>query len=72
MGALLGLSFGLGLLLLLRRGPAGPSRLRALAVARRQRRTELLRRAGIDGVTPAQLLLLQAVAVCSPRPPLSR
>jgi len=62
MGALLGLLLGLGLVLVLSPAPAGPSRLRALAARRVRRRAETLRRAGIDGMAPAQLLALQALA----------
>lgn len=55
MGALLGLTFGLGLLLIWRSGPRAPQR----DAARRRwpdRRLDLLRQAGVDGVGPAQLV----------------
>jgi tight adherence protein B len=59
VGALLGLLLGTGLLLLRpggRRRPAGRS-------ARWwRRRADLLRQAGVDGVTPGQLLAVQALA----------
>lgn len=64
MGALLGLALGVGLLLILtggkssgrRRGTSGP-------MGRwRQRRAELLTQAGIEAVTPAQLLVLQVIS----------
>jgi tight adherence protein B len=56
MGALLGLLFGAGLVLLL---PAGPRRVAAPAWWRR--RAELLRQAGAGGVTPGQLLAVQVL-----------
>lgn len=62
MGALLGSVLGLGLLLVWRgRAPAprpGPSR----AAAWWRGRTDLLRRAGIEAVTPGQLLAVQLLA----------
>jgi tight adherence protein B len=55
VGALLGLVAGLGLLLIWRSGPRAPSR----AVPRRatwsERRREVLRQAGVNGVGPVQL-----------------
>ncbi len=61
MGALLGLVFGIGLLLIWQSGtrrsphPTGPG-------SRSRQRSELLRQAGVDGVSPAQLGLIQVVA----------
>ncbi len=60
MGALVGLLFGLGLLLIWRSGPRAPQ---PTASARRPaRRTDLLRQAGVDGVGPAQLGAAQVLA----------
>jgi tight adherence protein B len=53
VGALIGLMLGLGLLLIWRSGPRAPTRHRP--PQRRQRRRELLRQAGVDGVGAAQL-----------------
>lgn len=66
MGALIGLLFGLGAFLIWRSGPRRPSR-RATGRRRWDQRTrELLARAGLHGITPAQLvasgLLAAAVA----------
>lgn len=60
MGALIGLVGGLGLLLIWRSGPRAPHP----SVRARQwvtSREEMLRQAGIDGVSSAQLAALQAV-----------
>ncbi|MFN2561042.1 MAG: type II secretion system F family protein [Jatrophihabitans sp.] len=54
MGALLGLIAGLGLLLIWRSGPRAPQR-RDTGPTWTDRRRDLLRQAGIDGVGPAQL-----------------
>jgi tight adherence protein B len=55
VGALLGLTLGLGLLLIWRSGPRAPRRAPA-APGWAARRSELLRQAGVDGVGTAQLL----------------
>ena len=61
MGALLGLVFGCGLLLIWRSGPRAPRRPAARSRTWIVRCTDLLRQAGIDGVGPAQLLGVQLV-----------
>ena len=61
MGALLGLVFGCGLLLIWRSGPRAPRRQAARSRTWILRCAELLRQAGIDGVGPAQLLGVQLV-----------
>jgi len=61
VGALLGLVFGCGLLLIWRSGPRAPRRQAARSRTWIVRCTELLRQAGIDGVGPAQLLGVQLV-----------
>ena len=58
MGALLGLLFGLGCLLIWRSGSRAPARQRSRSVGRTQ---ELLVQAGIEGVSPRQLLGVSAV-----------
>ncbi len=58
MGALVGLLFGTGILLIWRSGPRAPRR-SAAASSWLQRRRQLLRQAGIDGVGPAQLTAAQ-------------
>jgi tight adherence protein B len=66
VGALLGLVFGCGLLLIWRSGRRAPGRRAAPTRTWMVRCTDLLRQAGIDGVGPAQLLgvqLLCAVVV---------
>jgi tight adherence protein B len=66
VGALLGLVFGCGVLLIWRSGPRAPHRRTATTRNWIVRGTELLRQAGVDGVGPAQLLgvqLLCAVVV---------
>jgi tight adherence protein B len=66
VGALLGLVFGCGLLLIWRSGPRAPWRRAATTRTWIERCTDLLRQAGVDGVGPAQLLgvqLLGAVVV---------
>ena len=54
MGALLGLLFGLGCLLVWRSGPRAPQR-RAGGPGLHRRTRELLAQAGVEGVTPRQL-----------------
>jgi tight adherence protein B len=66
VGALLGLVFGCGLLLIWRSGPRAPRRRAATTRTWIVSCTDLLRQAGVDGVGPAQLLgiqLLSAVVV---------
>jgi tight adherence protein B len=58
MGALVGLVAGLGLLLIWRSGPRAPARSQR-RVDRAASREELLKQAGIAGVSSAQLLMLQ-------------
>lgn len=58
MGALLGLVFGLGLLLIWRSGPRKPARAQKASTFT-MKRTELLRQAGIASVSSAQLLFMQ-------------
>jgi len=60
MGALLGLTAGLGLLLIWRSGPRAPRRT-ASAPTWSTRRRDLLRQAGVDGVGPNQLLGAQVL-----------
>ena len=58
MGAVIGLAFGIGVLLVWRSGPRAPERSVGrfrLASARR----ELLRQAGVDGIGSGQLSLAQ-------------
>ena len=62
MGALLGLTLGLGLLMIWRSGPRAPRRDPA-GPARTGRRTELLRQAGVEGI--GSLHLLGAQVVCA-------
>jgi tight adherence protein B len=59
MGALLGLLFGVGLLLSWRSGPRAPQR-RSTGPGWSARRDELLRQAGVEAVSAGQLLALQA------------
>lgn len=61
MGALLGLILGMGLLLIWRSGTRRPTRRRGPS-SWTTARTELLRQAGVDGVSSTQLLLMQVVA----------
>ena len=56
MGALLGLLLGLGLLLIWRSGPRRPERVRRSGRSVQARTAELLAQAGIEGVSPRQLL----------------
>src|SRR5262249_33762152 len=58
MGALLGLVFGIGLLLIWRSGPRRPPR-SARTASWNRNRNELLRQAGIEAVTSGQLLVMQ-------------
>jgi tight adherence protein B len=61
MGALLGLLFGVGLLLIWRSGPRAPRR----AINRlgwTTQRAELLRQAGLETLSPRQLLALQGLS----------
>jgi tight adherence protein B len=59
MGALLGLLLGVGLLLIWRSGPRAPRRTLRRGLTWAARRAELLRQAGIDGVSSAQLAAVQ-------------
>jgi tight adherence protein B len=58
VGAFVGLVLGLGLLLMWRSGPRAPQRRRA-PLRWSQRRADLLRQAGISGVGPGQLAVVQ-------------
>lgn len=58
MGAALGLILGLGLLLIWRSGPRAPARRQRTSPRRME---TALRQAGINGVSPAQLVAAQAV-----------
>ena len=60
MGALLGLLLGLGLLLVWRSGPRRPPPLRRKGPSWHARTAELLAQAGIEGVTPRQLVAASA------------
>jgi len=60
MGALLGLMAGVGLLLIWRSGPRAPQR-RTSGPTWSERRRELLRQAGVEGVGPVQLLGAQGL-----------
>lgn len=62
MGAFIGLIGGLGLLLIWRSGPRSPQR-SAHPARRAMRRSELIKQAGIDGVSSTQLMAMQVVAV---------
>lgn len=64
MGALLGLLFGAGLLLIWRSGPRAPRR-RPGGPSWTARRAELLRQAGVTTVSPGQLLILQGICALS-------
>lgn len=61
MGVVLGLTFGIGLLLMWRSGNRRPTPAPRTGTWSRDR-TEMLRRAGIQGVSSAQLLALQLAA----------
>jgi len=60
VGALLGLTAGLGLLLIWRSGPRAPQRV-STRPSWTTRRRELLRQAGVEGVGPVQLVGAQAL-----------
>jgi tight adherence protein B len=62
VGALLGLLLGTGLVLATLDRPAGRRAPRPGRPAWWRRRADLLRRAGIDGVTPGQVIAVQALA----------
>jgi tight adherence protein B len=62
MGSALGLLLGLGILLVWRSGPRALPRARPRRALWSDRRTDLLRQAGVSGVTSAQLFGLQAAA----------
>ncbi|MEP6599769.1 MAG: type II secretion system F family protein [Actinomycetota bacterium] len=59
MGALLGLIFGTGLLLIWRSGSRAPRRTPSSSAGWLVRRTDLLRQAGVDGVGTTQLIAAQ-------------
>ncbi|HEV7192716.1 MAG TPA: type II secretion system F family protein [Jatrophihabitantaceae bacterium] len=61
MGALLGILFGSGALLMWRSGPRRARTARSPRSAPFTRRRELLRQAGVDAVGPAQVLVVQVV-----------
>jgi tight adherence protein B len=61
VGAFIGLVFGAGLLLIWRSGPRAPQR-RSEPHAWSSRRDDLIRQAGIEGVSSAQLMAVQVVA----------
>ncbi|PZS29775.1 MAG: type II secretion system protein F, partial [Pseudonocardiales bacterium] len=65
MGTLIGLVLGVGLLLIVRSTGGSPVTDPAAGRAAggwRQRRTDLLRQAGIEGVSHAQLVILQVIS----------
>jgi len=62
VGALLGLVFGAGLLLIWRSGPRAPRPRAAATPGWLIRRTDLLRQAGVDGVGSVQLLGAQVLS----------
>lgn len=61
MGALLGLVLGIGLLFIWRSGPRRPRR-SARGESWSRKRNEILRQAGIEGVTSTQLLAMQVIS----------
>lgn len=62
MGAFIGLLLGVGLLLIWRSGPRAPQKAGASTAPRwRDRLGELIVQAGIEGVTPGQLITVSAV-----------
>jgi len=61
MGAVVGLLFGTGLLLIWRSGPRRPARARRSETGWHGRMAEQLAQAGIEAVTPGQLATLSAV-----------
>ena len=63
MGALLGLTLGIGLLLIWRSGPRAPEKRVATSAnpTWRQRLQEQLTQAGVEGVTPGQLITVSVV-----------
>lgn len=61
MGALLGLTFGCGLLLIWRSGPRAPQQRAAAVSSWVVRRTDLMRQAGVDGVGSTHLLGVQVL-----------
>lgn len=61
MGALLGLTLGLGLLLIWRSGPRAPQPTATTSPSWFDRRRDMLRQAGVDGVGPGQLIAAQLV-----------
>jgi tight adherence protein B len=65
MGALLGLMLGVGLLLIWRSGPRAPRRTARAGMDWAGRRTELLRQAGIEGVSAVQLVVVQLGAAAA-------
>ncbi len=59
MGALLGLTFGVGILLIWRSGPRRPHRSARSDVGFMTRRAELIRQAGVHGIGPFQVVAAQ-------------
>ncbi|HSY16616.1 MAG TPA: type II secretion system F family protein [Jatrophihabitantaceae bacterium] len=62
MGALVGLTFGVGLLLVWRSGPRAPARRSSATSSWTRRRAVLLHQAGVSGVGSLQLLGVQALS----------
>jgi len=65
MGALLGLMLGVGLLLIWRSGPRAPRRTAREGMDWAGRRTELLRQAGMEGVSAVQFVVVQLGAAAA-------
>lgn len=61
MGAIIGLLFGVGALLIWRSGPRAPQRVNREGRGWNARRVELIRQAGVNGIGPVQLLAVQVL-----------